>query len=987
MALLATVAGLALAPAVQAAAKAKAPASIPVTVHEGTSLAFALSPDRKTIVFDLQGTLFVMPAAGGVARAISDPLYDARQPTWSPDGKRIAFQSNHDGIFRVWTINADGSSPKALTTDDFEGREPAWAPTGDRIAFTSERSGKFDIWEKDLATGALTRRTTAPGGNSRASWSPDGKEIVYVSDRRGGTGVYVVDAQGQERQAAKADVFSFGMNVPLGTPSISLNGKDVAWVMIAGGKARLMLNDKVVSDGEDVQPFRVQWLTDSAFLYSADGKIKQRDLATGQVSTIEFTATLHVRRPAYAKKVYDFNSTAPRPVKGVQRAVISPDGRTVAFTALGDLWVMPVGAPPMRITHGGTSVTVDPAWSPDGKAIVYANDRAGTLDLWIRDLPTGQDKRITDAPGAEMRPSWSRDGKSIVYVDASGAYAEAVKVLDLATGASKPLESAETSPGYPEFTADGKAVLVSRLVNGSETQSYYVGGENQLRVAPLDGSAPRDITVVPGRSIGNRSGDGPALSPDGKAIAFQMDSALWVAPLTDKGAGAPRKLADDIVNSLSWTADSKTLLGQAGGRMKLYDVASGKATTVPFKLTWTQAKPATTVTIRAGKVVTGTSDKPLIDQDIVVRDNRIISIKPHGATKPVGKVIDASTLTVMPGLMDMHEHLIKEYGASFGRLLLSWGVTTVRSPGNVPGDILEEREAIDAGQRPGPRMFVTGYLIDGQRTVWEMGTTVATTAEADRQVAQADALGYDMIKTYVHTSEPMRRYIVEAAHKRGMTVASHEIYPAATYGSDSAEHLDGNGAARGNGSKATQLNFSYDDVAQVLAKSGMTITPTTSLFTPYDELIGDKAFTTTDARWKLQPAWVRSGPGMSFADPIAVAHLRTSLLRLHKAGVRIVAGTDSPFTPIGINTHNEIEQAAKAGLTPLEAIQTATSVPAELLGVAKDLGTVEPGKLADLVLVEGDPLKDVRDARNVRKVMKNGQLYEVSDLVDFPAKH
>lgn len=984
---MAAVAGLALAPTAHGAPRlASASALIPVTVNEGTSLAFALSPDKKTIVFDLQGTLFVMPATGGAARAISDPLYDARQPTWSPDGKRIAFQSNYDGLFRIWTINADGSNPQPLTSDDFEGREPSWAPTGERIAFTSERSGKFDIWEKDLKTGALTRRTTAQGGNSRASYSADGQQIAYVSDRRGGTGVYVVDAQGKERQAGAAQVFSFGMNVPLGTPSISPNGKDVAWVVIAGGKSRLMLNDKILSEDEDVQPFRVQWLSDTAFLYSADGKIKKRDLATGQVSTVEFTATLNVRKPAYTRKAYDFNSTAPGPVKGVQRAVISPDGKSIAFTALGELWVMPVGGKAQKLTSGGTSVTVDPAWSPDGKAIVYANDRAGTLDLWIRDLATGQDKRVTQAPGAEMRPSWSHDGKSIVYVDASGAYSEAVHVLDLATGANRPVESAETSPGYPEFTADDKALLVSRLVNASTTQSYYVGGENQIRVAPLDGSAPRDITVVAGRSIGNRSGDGPALSPDGKAIAFQMDSALWVAPLSEKGAGAPRKVADDIVNALSWAADSRTLLGVAGGRMTLYDTATGKATPVKLDLTWTQAKPTGTVTIHAGKVVTGTSDKPLIDQDIVVEGNRIVAIRPHGSATPVGQVIDASTLTVMPGLMDMHEHLIKTYGASFGRLLLSWGVTTVRSPGNVPGDILEEREAIDAGQRPGPRMFVTGYLIDGKRTVWEMGTTVATTAEADRQVAQADALGYDMIKTYVHTSEPMRRYITQAAHKRGLSVSSHEIYPAATYGSDSVEHLDGNGAARGNGAKATQLNFVYDDVAQVLAKSGMAITPTTSLFTPYDELIGDKAFTSTDPRWGLQPVWVRSGPSMSFADPVAIANIRTSILKLHKAGVKIVAGTDSPFTPIGINTHNEIEQAAKAGLTPLEAIRTATAVPAELLGVAKDLGTVEVGKLADLVFVEGDPLTNVRDARNVRKVMKNGQLHEVSDLVDFPAK-
>ncbi len=210
--------------------------------------------------------------------------------------------------------------------------------------------------------------------------------------------------------------------------------------------------------------------------------------------------------------------------------------------------------------------------------------------------------------------------------------------------------------------------------------------------------------------------------------------------------------------------------------------------------------------------------------------------------------------------MDMHEHLIKEYGASFGRLLLSYGITTVRSPGNVPGDFLEERESIQAGRRPGPRLFGTGYLLDGERTIWEMGTPVRTRAEVARQVALADELGYDMVKTYVHTSEPLREQAIALAHRRGMSVASHEIYPAAAFGSDALEHLDGNGCGRGYAAKASQLNVIYDDVVQILARSEMAVTPTTSLFTPYADLAaGDPAAMSTDPRWSLQPSWVRAG--------------------------------------------------------------------------------------------------------------------------------
>lgn len=963
--------------------------AIPISVSEGTHLAFALSPDKQQIVFDLQGVLFVMPARGGAARRITDDLFDARQPTWSPDGRSIAFQSNRDGHYRIWTIGADGSNPRPLSNEEFEEREPSWSPDGQSIAFTSNRSGKFDIWARNLRDGSVKQLSTGPGGNSRATWSPDGKAIAYVADRMGATGIYVSDLNGGERRLADSKVMAFGMNVPMGTPSWMPGGKDILYARIAEGTATLMRNDAPFIAGEDIHPFRIQWLSDTEFLYAADGKIKRRKLGDAHGVVVPFTAELAVRKPSYKRAIQDLDSSNKHPVMGVQRAVLSPDGKQVAFTALGDLWTMKIGSKPRRLTEGGPYVVVDPAWSPKGDRIAFATDRKGTLDLWTIDVRTGKQDRVTDAPGAEMRPSWSPDGARLTYVDASGAYNEIVHIVDLATKTVKKVEAAGASPGYPAFMPDGSNLIVATLQNVSESQSFVVGGHNQIAIVPENGGAARTINLIPGRSLGSRSGDGPVLSPDGKTLAFQMDSALYTMAVNPDGtgAGAPKKLADTIPTGLSWSGDSKTLLINAGGKMALVNPANGHSRPVTLPLTWQVAKPTGAVTIRAGALVDGVNAQARKNVDIIVEGSRITAITAAGSTPVKGKLIDASHLTVMPGLMDTHVHLIKEYGASFGRLYLAYGITSIRSPGNVPGDILEEKEAITAGRRPGPRMFVTGYILDGERTVWEMGTPVETKEQVDRQVQLASELGYDMIKSYVHTAEPVRQMIVEAAHAKGMLVSSHEIYPAALFGSDSVEHLDGNGAGRGYSEKASQLNLSYDDAVKIISTSGMAVTPTISLFTPTNELT-DNDPVTAKARWALQPMWVREGPIMSFANGPGAETLANnickSILKLHRAGANITVGTDSPFTPIGINTHNELVQEVKAGLTPFEALRTATIVPAQAMGVDKDLGTIEVGKIADLVLVEGNPLEDIRNASKVRKVMKTGQLYDIDELVRFP---
>src|SRR5438132_14205189 len=131
-----------------------------LTLHEGTSMAAALSPDGRTIAIDLLGTLWTMPASGGTAKPITDISMDARQPSWSPDGTRIAFQAYRSSTWQIWTMKADGSELKPVTSGPYDDREPMWSPDGQRIAFSSDRSGSYDVWVLTLASGEIKQVTT-----------------------------------------------------------------------------------------------------------------------------------------------------------------------------------------------------------------------------------------------------------------------------------------------------------------------------------------------------------------------------------------------------------------------------------------------------------------------------------------------------------------------------------------------------------------------------------------------------------------------------------------------------------------------------------------------------------------------------------------------------------------------------------------------------------------------------------------------------------
>ena len=790
----------------------------------------------------------------------------------------------------------------------------------------------------------------------------------------------------------------------VGAPSWSPDGRVLFSVLPGGGgfgggggtmsQTQLTLTDQQVASGEDYHPFDAQWLSADEFIYAADGKIKRRSLRAGNATLIEFTATLHVSPPSYTRKTRDFDSTAPQPVKGIIHPVVSPDGKQLTFAALGDIWTMPLGGNgmPTRLTDD-TFVDTDPSWSPDGTKIVFSSDRAGGMDIWVRDLKTGQDKRMSSLPSAEMSAAWAPNGRAIAFVSNVDFEQGEVHVVPAEGGEPQRVIDRSFGVGYPTWSADGRFLITPSFAPYS---TRFREGMNYYTVAPsVPGQARR---VVPNQHvpIGKRAGDGPAWSPDGKLLAYVANEFLYVMPVTASGdpAGPPRQLTEELTDSISW-AGANQILYMATDRLKLVNVADKTTRDVPINLTWQRKIPTGRTVVHAGRLIDMKSANAQADIDIVIDGHRIRSVEAHRADLHTGTVVDASGMSVMPGLIEGHGHQLKEAGTLFGRAYLAYGITTVRSPGGVPYEAIEDREAMESGRRTGPRVFLTGYLLDGWRPYYPIASTAPSEAVVDMEVERARRLGYDLLKTYVRLPDSLQKRAIEGAHRIGIPTSSHEIYPAALSGADSVEHL-GATSRRGYSPKQSGMGRSYEDVIQIIAKQRMTITPTVALGGYQAAVAVDPSIAQDPRMLRLQSAWVQSAGGGGGgrggrgggADPEAFRRVMSrsarTLMDLLHSGVSIIAGVDAPLVPNGAALHTEIAGYVEAGFTPYEALQTATVNTAALLNVQKDLGTIEAGKLADLVIVDGNPLVNIRDTMKVRKVIRDGEVIAVEDLLAPP---
>ena len=642
---------------------------------------------------------------------------------------------------------------------------------------------------------------------------------------------------------------------------------------------------------------------------------------------------------------------------------------------------MTIGQPPKPLT-GDSWWKSDPAWSPDGRYLSYSTDRAGKLDIWLRDLSTGEDRQLTNLPGAAaVSGSWSRDGEFLAFLDQTGA----VHTVEVASGAVRQVFGAIFEPGRPTWSPDGTVIALAAVVPYSAR--YREGLSKILLVNRVTGAA-RYVDPLPHRSLQTRGDDGPVWSPDGTKTAFVLGSLLHVVDVHPDGtfAGTPKPISNEVTDAISWHGDSRHLLYLNNGRLRLIGL-DGSLRTVPVGLSWTNTSTRGRLVIRAGRLWDSQSPTLQSNVDVVVEGHRITSVAPSGPGVD-GQLIDARDGVAMPGLVDIHNHREMQgysYGDRQGRLWLSLGITTTRSPGSPAYHMVEERESFQSGQRVGPRYFATGEAIDGSRIFYNFMRPTYSTSQLALELERAAALDYDLMKCYVRLRPEWQRQVIQWAHDRGVLATSHYHYPALAFGGDGMEHIGATNRL-GYSRTVTAMGAGYQDVIDLFNRSGAGRTPTlflsAALLGEDPSLVTDRRVTTLYPSWEyasLQAAAQQAAGSDQTSNLNDLAKQVAQIAATVRGGGLIVTGTDSPIDHTAVSTHMNLRALVRFGLSPYEALLTATRNSGQLLG--EPLGRIAPGMYADLSLVGGDPLADIKQAANVRSVVSNGRLFTVDDLL------
>jgi dipeptidyl aminopeptidase/acylaminoacyl peptidase len=1077
------------------------------TVDEGTWLSLDLSPDGRTLVFELLGDLYTLPITGGTAtRITSGQAYDM-QPRFSPDGKRIVFVSDRDGSENLWTADADGSNPLALTTTERESYvSPIWAPDGQYVIST--KGGQLWLYHRDggsglQITGQRPAGSTAPIASHLGPAFGNEARFLWVNVRGslgGGFATAIHDPEDPNHiprsSARRIGTFQIGQldretgRVMVRTHELEgafrpIASPDGRWLVYATrydarpalklldlrtGEDRWLVLDVQRDDHQgggagdrDVYPSSAFTPDSRALITSYGGKIRRVEIPSGESTVIPFSARIEQQLGALAKFEYPINDSIVT-VSQIRGGRPSPDGRRIVFTAVDRLWIadLPAGRggpgsaklepTTVRNARRLTSAAVvehGPVWSPDGRYISYVtwSDSTGGDVYRIRTDARAQPEKLTSLSAFYDKLTYSRDGSRLIavrgskmhrmrtledfgahtgaaeleYVWLPAAGGEVKRIAWVASGATQQGRNAPHVGPDPEriYVWAGSDGLLSMRFDGTDRRTHF-----KVSAPPAPGAPPGSPPPTPDEVLlspqgtkalvrANRNvfmitvppvgGEPPTLSVSGGAVPARRltriggDFVGWSNDGTLAHYSIGRSffqhdvvLSDSLVRDSVVTARARartpaappTAAGDTTRRTQRDSVRTGVAyepARIDFEITARKDKPQGVVALRNARIITMRGDEVIPTGDIVIRDNRIVAVGASGSvTIPAdARVIDVAGKTILPGLVDIHAHTWVAWGVHRSQVSqfmaqLAYGVTTQRDPQTSTEDVLSYTDLMELGELIGPRLYSTGpgiFSADNIRSLDDARDVVRR---------YADHFNTQTIKQYMAGDRKIRQWVIMAANELGLT-------PTTEGGSNFTMNLTLMQDGYAGLEHALPISPFYSDVVQLQKFSGLTYTPTLIVsyggppgltyylnrwnvdeqqrlrtFTPHDEL--DK--------WK-DGLFYRAD---QFVHPLHAQQIK----KLVDAGGRVGLGSHGEVQ--GIGTHWELWMLAAGGISPHQALRIATLTSADAIGLSKDIGSLEVGKLADLQVLDANPLERLENTISIRYVMKNGRLYEAATL-------
>ncbi|MCZ2460404.1 MAG: amidohydrolase family protein [Chitinophagales bacterium] len=951
-------------------------------------------PDGRSFIFNLLGHLFSMPATGGEPTQLTfGPYYD-HEPVVSPDGKRIAFISNRDGSDgNIFILNLTNKKISQVSNVFMVAGKPAWSPDGKRIAFLSYWKREEYPLEKVpfFGNGDMTTLYTvdANGKNQQLiSQARPYSSVFYLQD--GSLAWSYTESKGQSQSmgpfSAPQQVTTIFESMPASGGNIqrmgTMNGRTGNITMLADRKGFLFIANRNVkrfmlgdTAAQTVAPFKgmntdLSISADGKILFAAaDSRLWAMDMTSFETKKLNWKAKVKMDVTEPVVRKWDPFSGSKILSPEILSPDISADGKKIVFMAAGAIWLQELknGKPAKIISE--SAFQMEPSFSPDGKRIAFVSDNKGKRELHVYDLITGKVNTVATAGGDswEHQPEWSSDGSSIIYQqsDLLGYPYKFIKANPSSTNdTSVIIQTSNSWNGRPHFSPDGKSIYYT-------ARTQMIANIYKLSLQP--GATPQAVT-----DLKRHAHDG-LVSPDEKWIAFRRNNEIWVAKNKDGVLKDEdfKLFSDKGGRSFHFTRDGSSIVYSEGTKVWKRPLKGGSAIEIPIHLSIPKAekKPLLISNVHVLDFNTG----KFTDATSVFLENGKIGWigSAEGKQIPANTTrMDAGGRYAIPGLMDSHIHSAWSNQQITEDRFIAYGVTSIRDVGSRLDVINSLKDRGETTNLPIPRYFAAGEIFEGLVPLWgDAFLEITTKEEARNYVHRAKENGALFIKVYASLPWYLKTEVAAEAKKTGMPIVGHgialdEITRSVNFGIKSIEHSGPNN----------------DDIVKMMSHAGTWLDPTPTIFSAGNTLkLADSA--TLDKKFRTfipEPEIESAGFGRKPSEGQIAAWKNTlsSLKRIHDSGVKMLDGTDALMTGVfhGPSVHWVLQFFSEAGIPNIDVLKIATLDAADVVGASGHIGSIEKGKLADIVLLDANPLEDISNTMKIWRVIKAGTVFDPATM-------